>query len=51
VQSQMEYFARNNLKIMLQKSICEVVATSMARAFVLFERERGGGGWGEDLAK
>jgi hypothetical protein len=29
VQSQMEYFARNHLKIMLQKSICEVVATSM----------------------
>jgi hypothetical protein len=28
-ESQMEYFATNNLKIMLQKGICEVVATSM----------------------
>jgi hypothetical protein len=41
----MEYFARNHSKIMLQKSICEVVATSWS-AFVLFERERGVGGGG-----
>jgi hypothetical protein len=29
LQSQMEYFARSHSKIVLQKSICEVVATSM----------------------
>jgi hypothetical protein len=35
---------------MLPKCICEVATTSVVRAFMLFERERGGGGGGEDLA-
>jgi hypothetical protein len=38
----MEYFARNDSKIVLAKSICEVVATSTV-SVVLFERARGGG--------
>jgi hypothetical protein len=42
---QMEYFARNHLKIMLQKSICEVVATSMVSFRVV--RAGKGGGWGD----
>ena len=44
----MEYFARNDSKIVLAKSICEVVLPPRS-AVVLFERARGGG-WGEDLA-
>ena len=41
----MEYFARNDSKIVLAKSICEVVLPPRS-AVVLFERARGGVGWG-----
>ena len=45
MQSQMEYLARNDSKIVLAKSICEVVLPPRS-AVVLFERARGGGGGG-----
>ena len=41
----MEYLARNDSKIVLAKSICEVVLPPRS-AVVLFERARGGGGPG-----
>jgi len=44
----MEDLARNDSKIVLAKSICEVVLPPRS-AVVLFERARGGWG-GEDLA-
>ena len=45
----MEYFARNDSKIVLAKSICEVVLPPRS-AVVLFERAIRGVGGGEDLA-
>jgi hypothetical protein len=42
VQSQMEYFARSHLKIMLQKSIFEVVATSMVSLSCCLSGKGGG---------